>query len=300
MNATITCPELQRMIADGTVVLIDVLTPEDYERTHIAGAHSACVYEMVFLDRLAVYAPDRDTALVVYDATGTTLAAEAAREKLTAAGYRSVAVLAGGLAAWRAAGYPLEGSDATETGAAPLRDGVYRIVADQSSVEWTGRNINNRHYGRIDVAGGEIVVNRGCLTGGRIDLDMTAITNLDLQDAAWRDMLLRHLKSDDFFAVEKYPTSVFVLTGWEPLSAAPPGTPNGIATGNLTIKGTTRSVSFSALVVPLEDGGIRAHAAFDIDRTLWGVRYGSGTYFERLGMHLVHDLISLELFIKAG
>jgi hypothetical protein len=48
-----------------------------------------------------------------------------------------------------------------------------------------------------------------------------------------------------------------------------------------------------------DDGSIKAHAALDIDRTFWNVRYGSGKLYERLGMHLVHDLISLELFVVA-
>jgi rhodanese-related sulfurtransferase len=299
MNKTMTCHELQQLIGEGAVVLVDVLTPEDYERAHIAGAHSACVYEMVFLDRIAECAQKRDTPLVVYDATGLTQAAETARDKLSQAGYTTVSVLAGGLAAWRAAGFPVEGTAAAETVQPTLQDGQFPIDAGKSAVEWIGRNINNRHYGRIAVAGGQLTVRNGSLAGGRIELDMSAITNSDLQDANWREMLIRHLISDDFFAVERYPAASFVLTGWEPITGATPGTPNGIVTGDLTIKGTTRPVSFPALVAPQEDGSIKCHAAFDIDRTLWGVCYGSGRLFERLGMHLVHDLISIELFIVA-
>jgi hypothetical protein len=48
-----------------------------------------------------------------------------------------------------------------------------------------------------------------------------------------------------------------------------------------------------------EDGTLKAQAALDIDRTLWNVCYGSGRLYERLGMHLVNDLISIELFIVA-
>ena len=128
---------------------------------------------------------------------------------------------------------------------------------------------------------------------------MTSISNLDFQDATWRDLLIRHLLSDDFFDVERYPTASFVVAGYEPLPGASPGMPNGHVTGNLTIRDVTRPITFPAVISAQGDGSIKAHAALDIDRTLWQVCYGSGKLYERLGMHLVHDLISLELFLLA-
>ena len=112
-------------------------------------------------------------------------------------------------------------------------------------------------------------------------------------------MLIRHLLSDDFFAVERFPIASFKLTGWEVSADAAPEAPNGIATGDLTIKDVTRSISFPAIVASHEDGRIKAHALFDINRTLWNVCYGSCKLFERLGMHLVHDMITMELFVVA-
>jgi hypothetical protein len=75
--------------------------------------------------------------------------------------------------------------------------------------------------------------------------------------------------------------------------------PNGHVTGNLTIRDVTRPITFPAVISAQGDGSIKAHAAFDLDRTLWNICYGSGKLYERLGMHLVHDLISLELFLVA-
>jgi len=69
--------------------------------------------------------------------------------------------------------------------------------------------------------------------------------------------------------------------------------------GLLTIKGTARPLCFPAMISAQEDGILKAQAAIDLDRTLWDVSYGSGKLYERLGMHLVHDLISIELFIAA-
>jgi polyisoprenoid-binding protein YceI len=298
MNATIPAHELQQLIAGGSVCLVDVLLPEDFACRHIAGAENACVYEMGFLERIAECVPDRDRAVVVYDDSGTTLAAHTAREKLERAGYRNVAILEGGLQAWQAAGFEVE-SNVPAPPPATVRDGVYRVDAEKSVVEWTGRNINNRHYGRIAISDGEIVIANGHPLSGRIELDMTTITNLDLQDEGWRGMLLRHLKSEDFFDVEHYPAAAFELHGAAAIAESTPGTPNMDIAGVLTIKGTTRPISFPAMIAPQEDGSLKAQAALDLDRTLWNVSYGSGRLYERLGMHLVNDLISVELFIVA-
>ncbi len=297
MKDTMTCNELKELV-DGTVV-IDVMTPEDYAACHITGAKNACVYEMVFLDRIAEFVPGRDAWIVVYDASGTTRAAGLARERLNEAGYGNVTILEGGLSAWRSAELPLETGDQAGITEPVLKDGTYKIDVEKSVLEWIGRNLNNRHFGRIAIKGGELLIRGGRLSGGNIILDMNSITNLDLQDPAWHDMLIRHLKSDDFFATGRFPTASFTLTGWETVGGASPEAPNGIATGDLTIRDVTRPVSFPAVVAPQADGGIKTHAAFDIDRTLWDVCYGSGKLFERLGMHLVHDIISLEMFILA-
>ncbi len=298
MNSIVNTNELKQRVDEGAVVL-DVMTPEDYAACHVAGARNACIYEMVFLDRAAEVIPDKNSEIIVYDATGTTRTAELARERLLQAGYSRVSTLAGGLASWTEAGLPVEQSEEAAPGVAFPVDGTYNLDTAKSSFEWIGRNLNNRHLGRITILNGEVVMVAGRPVAGKIVLDMHSISNLDIEDPGYRTMLLSHLKSDDFFAVERFPTASFILTSWQALSDASAETPGGIVTGDLTIKDITRSVDFSAIVAPQQDGSIKIHAAFDLDRTLWNVNYGSARIFERLGMHLVHDLISLELFAVA-
>ncbi|MDD2897647.1 MAG: YceI family protein [Desulfuromonadaceae bacterium] len=298
MKVTMTCNELNECSAPG-VVVVDILTPEDYAAGHIPGAHNACIYEMAFLERISEYIPDRTTQVVVYDFSGTTRAAEMARERLNQAGYGNVATLGGGLSAWRAAGLPLEPGDQAVEVDMLLKDATYRIDTEKSVMEWIGRNINNRHFGRVAIQSGELVIKNSIPASGTVIMDMKSISNMDLQDTTWRDLLIRHLLSDDFFDIHHFETASFRLGGWETQEGSFPQSLTGIATGELTIKDVTRQVSFPAIVAPQTDGGIKAHAAFDIDRTLWNVCYGSGKLFERLGMHLVHDTISLELFIQA-
>jgi polyisoprenoid-binding protein YceI len=299
MNATITCAEVLKMLEKGQAILVDVMTPEDYACRHIAGARNACVYEMVFLDRIAECVAGKDTPIVLCDISGTTRAARTAKEKLERAGYGSVTILEGGLAAWCAAEYPLEGVTEPVSATAELRDGLYRIDVEKSGVEWIGRNINNRHYGRVPLAGGEVSIIGGIPAAGCFAIDMASIANLDMQDAGWRGMLLAHLNSDDFFDVERYPRATFDMSAAAAIADASPGTPNMEIAGTLTVKDSRRPLCLQAVVAGQEDGSIKAQAQLDIDRTRWGVDYGSGKLYERLGMHLVHDLISIELFIVA-
>jgi rhodanese-related sulfurtransferase len=298
MDSMLLTKEMKERVNAGAVV-IDVMTPEDYAACHVAGAQNACIYEMIFLDRIAECVPERNTELIVYDATGTTRTAQLARDRLREAGYAKVSLLSGGLSAWCEAGLPVEKGEATATVAGPLVDGTYRIDIEKSRLEWIGRSLVSRHYGRINVLEGTLTFIAGRLSASKIVLDMESMTNLDLEDPDYRDLLISHLKSDDFFAVQRFPTAALMVTGWQAQSEASPQAPNGIMTGELTIKDITRAISFPAIVAPQEDGSIKAHAAFDIDRTLWNVCYGSSRLFERLGMHLVHDLISLELFVIA-
>ena len=297
---TITCTELRNRMEEGFApTLLDVLPPEEFALRHIPGAMNACVYEVAFLQNVHTLTPDQGATLIVYDATGQTRAAELARERLLADGYRQVARLAGGLAAWEAAGYPVERSLGAGPGEPDLADRTYRIDPTRSRVEWTGRNLNGRHLGTIAVSGGELDCAGKVLKGGNVTLDMTSIANQDLQDEGYRKMLIAHLKSADFFEVERFPTATMTLTGAMPIEGATTGTPNYTIEGLLTLKGVTRELSFPAIISPEADGSVRAQASLELDRTLWDVIYGSGRLFERLGMHLVNDLVGVELFITA-
>ena len=292
---SITSNELAALAAED-VAIIDVMTPEDYAERHLPEAISACIYEVVFLDRVHGAVPDRGARIVIYDATDTTRAARQAVERLQADGYTDLAILVGGLAGWLAEGRPVVGSPAPP--AVPtLADGRYELDPENSRLEWTGRNINNRHLGTVGLASGWAAVCCNSLCAGVVTLDLTRIANRDLADAGWRGMLESHLKSADFFDVAQYPTGTVTLTGGEPIGQVPAGTANFRFRALLTLKGITHDLEFPAVVEPQGDGSVKVQATFAIDRTRWDITYGSGRFFERLGMHLVHDEVGIDLFL---
>lgn len=170
------------------------------------------------------------------------------------------------------------------------------LSTSDSKLEWVGKKVTGQHNGTVDISSGDLFIDNGNLTGGSFDINFGTIKVLDLQDSEMNAKLTGHLKSDDFFSAEKFPTGKFVLTNATPLSN---GTENNYTiVGDLTIKGITQPVSFPAAVIVNGDI-VSAKADFKIDRTLWDVKFRSGKFYENLGDKLIDDQIELKLNISA-
>ncbi len=171
--------------------------------------------------------------------------------------------------------------------------GDYTVLAAESSIQARGDKPLLDNY--VDTA--TVQVQRGSLSvteagvSGELVIDMTSLTALSTGRNAGEEMLTRHLKSDDFFAVETYPTATFVVTG---MSTDDEG--NATVTGDLTLKGITNEIQVPVSVVG-RDGQPVVRADFQLDRTLWDVRFGSGKFFQNIGDNLIDDMfdISVEL-----
>ena len=275
-------------------LVIDVLNEDDYACGHIRGALNACVYNVTFLDDVAKLISDRDRSIVVYGSSRRDHSAPTAAGKLEAAGYARVAAYRGGIEEWRAGGLPIVEEKSATPPPSP-RDGLHEIDTDKSRIEWMGRNLLSTHHGTLKLLGGEIELRSAHPTRGEFTVDMNSIENSDIADAEVRKVLIHHLKSDDFFLVERFPTARFALGSLTPRSNVPPGNPNCDVKGTLTIKDVTREIWFPAIIAITPEGTIGADAHLDVDRTQWNVLYGSGKFFEKLGKHLVNDTISLVL-----
>jgi rhodanese-related sulfurtransferase len=292
----------QKTAEEKGFFLIDTLTRDHFEKVHLPGAQHACVYEVTFLDQVAGLVTDKDAPIVVYGAGAGTFDAAVAAEKLVRAGYRDVRALRGGIEYWRKAGYPLEGTAAeapepTEIGGS-LPEGTFRVDPEKSIIEWAGRNPNTRHHGSVRISGGELRVASGVIEGA-FAVDMESIENFSLKGDELYPVLIAHLKSDDFFFTDLFPTATYTLESAEPIEGAGIGLPNYAVKGQMTLRGVKAGLDFAATANPIEGGGISAEAHFDIDRTRWGVIYGSSRFFRHLGMHLVYDPISIQVRVFA-
>lgn len=277
----------------GTVVL-DVRLKDDYDRCHIPGALSNCVYEVAFLGRMPELAADKNSTVCVYGASSNSKEAQVAADKLSRAGYQRVFRLEGCLESWCGGGRPTEGSG--EAPAAEIvPDGRYEVDTRESRVEWLGRNLVNKHWGKVPVASGYLTFQKGELTGGEVVLNMHEITSDDLAGNPLHDVLVEHLRSDDFFDTETYPQARLAIMRSSRIEGATPGAQNLNVEGMLTLRGVTAPVEFTAAAGVDEKGRCAAQAAFSIDRTRWGVLYGSGGFFQRLANHLVNDMVELQI-----
>ena len=169
-----------------------------------------------------------------------------------------------------------------------------KVDTKASKVYWTGKKVAGEHTGFVSIKDGSLTVKDGKIADAVIKLDMNSIENTDLE-GEWKDKLVGHLKSEDFFSVEKFPEATFTTK-----SVKQSGTNHEI-TGDLTIKGITHEISFP-VEVELNGTKLSANGTAKIDRTKWNIRYGSGKFFDSLGDNMIYDdfEIRFELVAKAS
>ncbi len=169
----------------------------------------------------------------------------------------------------------------------------YKVDASASSAKWEGKKIGGGHHGELQVKGGELTVENGALSGGHVEIDMTSLKNTDVTDAESNGKLVNHLKSDDFFSVDKHPVSSFKITKVETKGA------KANITGDLTIKGITKPATFPA-DLKIENGKLKAKGTLTIDRTLYDIRFRSAKFFENLGDKVIKDNFTVAIDLTAS
>lgn len=276
------------------VQLLDVRLADDFEAAHLEGAVNNCVFEVAFRDRLSATAPNREAPTVVYGANGSSGEAAAAADKLRRAGYLDIHLLEGGLVGAKAAGLPLLSGDPLPE-PPRIANGSHPIDFEESRVEWTGRNLINKHWGTVPIRAGELHFQEGKLTGGTITLDLLGLTCTDLAGNELHDVLIAHLHNEDFFDVEHHPEATLQIRQATPIEGSSPGAPNLRIHADLTLRGQTQAIEFTAATGVTPEGKAAAQASFSIDRTRWGVLYGSGKFFHRLAGHLVNDHVDFQI-----
>lgn len=156
-----------------------------------------------------------------------------------------------------------------------------------SSIIWKGYKVTGSHTGTLELKSGSLTFDGDILTGGEFIIDMTSLTTTDLT-GEYAAKLDGHLKSDDFFSVGKFSTASLIIT-----DVKSSGKNSYAVTADLTIKGITKPVTFDASVY-----GKKATANLKIDRTLYDVKYGSGSFFEGLQDNLIYDEFDLVIDLE--
>ena len=175
---------------------------------------------------------------------------------------------------------------------------VYTVETSQSNLEWNGKKVTGEHTGNIAISKGDILVNGNKIVGGNVLIDMNSITNKDITDDSYKQKLLGHLKSDDFFSAEKHPTGNFKITSVSPIKGAQAGAANHTVKGDLTLKGITKSISFPA-TVSVKEGVASATGTATLDRTQWDIKYNSKSFFPNIADKAIYDDFTVKFNLVA-
>ncbi|HEY8919181.1 MAG TPA: YceI family protein [Chitinophaga sp.] len=175
-----------------------------------------------------------------------------------------------------------------------VKSTVFVVDKTNSSLTWTARKVTGQHTGSIRISSGTLELDNNQLQRGSFELDTRSITVTDLKDADSNAKLTGHLKSEDFFAVEKFPAANFTISSVTPVSGN-----QHTVTGKLTIKGITHDLSFPATVV-INGSKLSAKASVKIDRTKYDIKFRSKSFFENLGDKAIYDDFDLDIALLAS
>lgn len=169
-----------------------------------------------------------------------------------------------------------------------------------STATWTGKKVTGSHTGKVAFKGGKFEYKKNKLVGGEVVVDLTSITNDDVTDPEYNKKLVGHLKSEDFFYVEKFPEAKLSVKSLSEIHNFTPGQPNLEVKGNLTIRGVTKPFNTKVFFTP-NDNGFEAKGKLVIDRTQFGLKFRSKKFFDikSLGDKLIEDNFEVDLNLVA-
>jgi polyisoprenoid-binding protein YceI len=159
---------------------------------------------------------------------------------------------------------------------------VVNVNKAASSVAWLAKKVTGEHNGTVGISAGALNVNGNKLIGGNFTIDLKTIKALDITDPGYNQKFIGHITSGDFFEIEKFPTASFVITK----------VAGNQVTGNLTVKGITKSITFPAEIA-VKGGKVTAKANITIDRTDFNIKYGSKKFFDSIGDKAIYDDFAL-------
>ncbi|MFD2541109.1 YceI family protein [Lacinutrix gracilariae] len=175
----------------------------------------------------------------------------------------------------------------------------YVANVTESTIEWKGFKPTGTHNGTVAIESGVFHVDNGTLQSGTFLIDMTSINAIDVEGDQKKN-LEAHLKGTvegkegDFFDVTKFPSGAFEITGTQAAEAG-----KTMLSGNLALKGNKHNVTFPVTITTEGDFITITSDAFSIDRTKWGINYGSKTIFDNLGDKFINDEMELKITVKA-
>lgn len=168
----------------------------------------------------------------------------------------------------------VEAQEAQETTEVTATAVDYKADNTATVIHWKGSHLGGLvpHNGTVKIKEGTVTIENNKIVGGKFNIDFATLTNEDLaEDPETQAKLMGHIKSADILNLEKFPSASFEITAVE----ANEGDFNSKVTGNLTFLGAKKSITFPANVTVKDNQVTLNSDSFIIDRTQWGLAYGS-------------------------
>ncbi len=167
---------------------------------------------------------------------------------------------------------------------------VREVKGETPIVQWEGVKPTGTHVGNLTLLDKKLKVVNGELKAMKFSFDMNSITCTDITNPEYNAKLINHLRSEDFFNVENYPSAMFNSTEI---------TKEGdtfLVKGDITIKGITQSI-----VVPVylkqNDEMNMIVGGVEVDRTKFKIHYKSKSIFPDLGDKFISDNFTIKFAI---
>jgi polyisoprenoid-binding protein YceI len=167
----------------------------------------------------------------------------------------------------------VEATDALEVEQTAIT-ATYSTLGDHNHVDWKAWHLakTGERSGSVMIQSAEISVNEGALAGGKFVFDLANLTVTNFgEDTVQNEKLRGHLTSGDFFLTDSFPTATFEITSVDTMS----GDFNSKISGNLTIKGISKNISFNANVEITEAAVSMTSESFEVNREDWGLTYNA-------------------------
>ena len=147
----------------------------------------------------------------------------------------------------------------------------FKTIKDGSHLKWKAAHLGgvNERFGKVSLTEGQVSATDGKVSNAKFVIDLGSLTVESIEEEEKAAKLAGHLKNEDFFNIEKFPTAQFELTNTE----AAEGDFNTKVTGNLTISGITKSITFNANISVSENEITVKSEDFVVDRKDWELTY---------------------------
>ena len=166
---------------------------------------------------------------------------------------------------------------------------TYEVNAEKSTVKWVGKKIASQHNGTVALKEGNFEIKDNKFVSGTFIIDLSIMTDESSDDPKKPSRLVGHLKSEDFFSVDKYPVAKLEIISSEKFVGE-----KSKVTGKLTIKDKTHPINFVVM-----RKGATFTSSMEFDRTLYDIKYGSGKFFQDIGDKAIKDEVGIDVILIA-